>query len=180
METLSPVNMVPRWPSTCVTVDDRAYHALQCAAAMLPDGVQLILTRGYEPKRSHLGRLRILFRAGGILAFTILFPHRRNEIGPIFGANGHDIDGTHIDVSIEINGKRLRFLPLGVFTPIRVQKILYDKHAKIVDSVRAALIASGFLIHPNHTESFQIHCDFMGCPEPDGGHSRASTAAAHL
>lgn len=180
METLSPVRMVPRWPSTCVTVDDRAYHALQCAAAMLPDGVQLILTRGYEPKRSRLGRLRILFRSGGILAFKILFPHRRNEIGPIFGANGHDIDGTHIDVSIEENGKRLRFLPLGVFTPIRVQGILYNKHAKIVDSVRAALIASGFLIHPNHTESFQIHCDFIGHPEPDCDRSHVSTAAAHL
>jgi hypothetical protein len=172
--------MVPRWPSTRVFVDDGAYHAVQRAGAMLPDGVQLILTRGYEPKRSRLGRLRIMFRAGGILAFTILFPHRRNEIGPIFGANGHDIDGTHIDVSIEIDGKRLRFLPLGVFTPIRIQRILYDKHAKIVDSVRAALIASGFLIHPNPTESFQIHCDFMGRPEPDGDDSPPSTAAAHL
>lgn len=178
METLSPVKMVPRWPSTGVSVDDRAYHALQCAAAMLPDGVELILTRGYEPKRSRLGRLRILFRGGGILAFTILFPHRRNEIGPIFGANGHDIDGTHIDVSIEINGKRLRFLPLGVFTPIGVQRMLYGRHAEIVDSVRAALIASGFLIHPNHTESFQIHCDFVGRPEPEREHSRASTVAA--
>lgn len=38
---------------------------------------------------------------------------------PSFGANGHDIDGRHIDVSVVLHGKRLRLLPLGVFTPPR-------------------------------------------------------------
>ncbi len=168
-KSLHSLRVAPRWPSRSVFVEERALRALDRTQAVLPAHIKLIVTRGYEPARSGLGRLRTLFRIAGIMTFVVLFPHRRSEIVPIFGANGHDIDGTHVDLSIELDGKRLRFLPLGVFTPIWLQERIYRRHAVHVDCVRRELVQNGFAIHSNGTEAFQIHCDYIGDGESAGG-----------
>ncbi|BCT33838.1 hypothetical protein PproGo58_33330 [Pseudomonas protegens] len=126
----------------------------------LPRSVQLLVTRGYERKSSYLGFFRTLSRWLGIRLFCLCYPGRKEELEDIFGSNGHDVDGTHIDVSIVFNGKRLRFLPLGVFTPPARQQQLQGRYSAVVDEVKNLLKRHGFEIHRNHTESLQIHCDY--------------------
>lgn len=154
------LEVVPRWPSRRVHIDESAWERLQAVQLTLPASVRLIVTRGYEPRASRLGVARTLFRAIGIRAFGTFFGTRRDEIADIFGANGHDVDGTHIDVSIRLNERRLRFLPLGVFTPNSLQNRRTEKYEAALDHVRTALTKNGFRIHANRTESLQIHCDF--------------------
>lgn len=84
-------------------------------------------------------------------------PATRNAI---FGANGHDIDGRHVDVSLVLHGKRLRLLPLGVFTPPRWQDRRVAHHAEAVAQVKRSLQHCGFELHRNPTEALQIHCDY--------------------
>ncbi len=79
---------------------------------------------------------------------------------PSFGANGHDIDGRHIDVSVVLHGKRLRLLPLGVFTPPRWQDRRTARHAEAIACVKRSLQHCGFALHHNPTEALQIHCDY--------------------
>ena len=154
------LEIVPRWPSRRVHIDETAWERLQAVQLTLPASVRLIVTRGYEPRTSRLGLTRTLFRTIGIRAFGTFFGARKNEIADLFGANGHDVDGTHIDVSIRLHKRRLRFLPLGVFTPIRLQDRLTAKYGAALKQVEIALKACGFRIHRNRTESLQIHCDF--------------------
>jgi len=155
------LEVVPRWPSRRVHIDETAWDRLQAVQLALPESVRLIVTRGYEPRTSRLGVARTLFRTIGTRAFGTFFGARRDEIADIFGANGHDVDGTHIDVSIRFHERRLRFLPLGVFTPTSLQNRRSAKYEAALDHARTALTRNGFRIHANRTESLQIHCDFI-------------------
>ncbi|MFZ6871635.1 hypothetical protein ACO0LF_06130 [Undibacterium sp. Di27W] len=151
--------VMPRWPSKQVLVDELTWQKLQAAQASLPAHLGLLLTRAYEPAVTELGRARTVFRRMGIWLFGMLYPHRKDEIDDIFGSNGHDLDGTHIDVSITIHGRRVRLLPLSVFTPISWQARRIKKFNADLVLVQTALAAQGFQLHRNATESLQIHCD---------------------
>ncbi|WP_322087389.1 hypothetical protein [Burkholderia sp. BCC1999] len=134
---------------------------LQVIRSELPAEINLILTRGYEPRASGLGFARRGFRALGIGMFRLLYPARGDELADIFGSNGHDVDGTHIDVSFSLNGRRIRMLPLGVFTPPFWQRRRVRRCASALAQIQAALMQHGFQIHRNATESLQIHCDLL-------------------
>ena len=151
----------PRWPSRQVRISKVAWTRLLIVQDQLPTGARLIVTRGYEPRASKLGASRKLFRAMGIKLFRLIYKARRGEVDDIFGANGHDLDGNHVDVSVELNKQRLRFLPLGVFTPILWQATRTKTYAATLDTIRTALVDQGFRIHSNQTESLQIHCDLI-------------------
>lgn len=152
----------PRWPARRVVVDARVVDRLRAAQAALPDTIELVLTRAYEPASSTLGCARNGFRALGIALFRVLYPARRDEVADIFGGNGHDVDGTHVDVSFRVAGRRMRLLPLGVFTPPGWQRRRARRCQPDLERVKAALAAHGFRIHRNATESLQIHCDLIG------------------
>jgi hypothetical protein len=149
----------PRWPARHVQVDPLVLRKLEQIERQLPAEISLILTRGYEQRSSTLGFARNAFRALGIGMFGLCFPARRNEIADIFGSNGHDVDGTHVDVSFVLNGRRARMLPLGVFTPPALQRRRVRRYASALALVNAALFREGFRVHRNATESLQIHCD---------------------
>lgn len=151
----------PRWPARQVAVEAEVLGRLQAAQAQLPATIELVLTRGFEPRSSSLGFARNGFRAAGRAMFRLLYPARRDEIADIFGANGHDVDGTHVDVSLRLDGRRVRMLPLGVFTPLGWQRRRARRCGPALASVKAALAAQGFRIHRNPTESLQIHCDLI-------------------
>ncbi|ABB10861.1 hypothetical protein Bcep18194_B0747 [Burkholderia lata] len=153
------VQIRPRWPARHVRVDTHVLGKLQTIQTELPAEITLILTRGYEPRASRLGFARRQFRALGIGAFRLLYPARLDELADIFGSNGHDVDGTHIDVSFSLNGRRVRMLPLGVFTPPAWQQRRVRRCASALAQIRAALMRHGFQIHRNATESLQMHCD---------------------
>ncbi|SFX03736.1 hypothetical protein SAMN03159327_0414 [Pseudomonas sp. NFPP16] len=150
----------PRWPSSEVSIDARVFAQLLEVQSRLPRSVQLLVTRGYEPNSSCLGFFRILSRWLGIRLFCLCYPRRKQELEDIFGSNGHDVDGTHVDVSIVLDGKRLRFLPLGVFTSPARQEQRKARYSAVVEEVKATLGQCGFQIHRNPTESLQIHCDY--------------------
>ncbi|BBP71384.1 hypothetical protein PHLH6_33880 [Pseudomonas sp. Seg1] len=152
----------PRWPSSEVLIEQNVFLKLIEAQSKLPPSVQLLLVRGYENKSSQLGLFRFLSRWLGIRLFCACYPGRKDEVSDIFGSNGHDVDGSHVDVSIILNGKRLRFLPLGVFTSPSLQHSRAAEHLGVLNEVKAALMQCGFKIHRNPTESMQIHCDFAG------------------
>lgn len=161
------VQILPRWPAQQVHVDSDVLNKLQTIQARLPEHIRLILTRGYEQKASWIGFARKQFRALGIRAFRLIYSGRHNEIAAIFGSNGHDIDGTHIDISLRLSGRRVRLLPLGVFTPLFWQKHCVARFSDPLNQVKQALIHEGFRIHSNSTESLQIHCDLIP-PHPPG------------
>ncbi|WID96069.1 hypothetical protein QO058_25575 [Bosea vestrisii] len=142
-------------------IDALALEKLRAVQSKLPAGLGLILTRGYEAKSSNLGLARRQLRAAGIMLFKLFYPQRRNELLEIFGSNGHDVDGNHVDVSISLNGRRVELLPLSVFTPEAWQQRRVRKSAGAVELVQAALKDAGFRIHRNPTESLQIHCDLI-------------------
>jgi hypothetical protein len=153
------LQICPRWPSSRVLVAPVALEKLLSVQAGLPGEIGLILTRGYESRASKLGWLRKLSRVAGIVLFKFAYANRGDEVEDIFGSNGHDIDGTHLDVSLAVNGSRVRLLPLSVFTPISWQKRRAEKHSQFIKIVKTALVHHGFSIHRNETESHQIHCD---------------------
>lgn len=155
----------PRWPSSKVLVCPVALERLQAVQASLPREISLILTRGYEPPASSLGGLRKIARIAGIALFKTIYANRTNEIDDIFGANGHDVDGSHLDVSLAINGVRVRLLPLSVFTPMAWQQRRAAKCLPSLEIVKNALIQHGFSIHRNATESHQIHCDLSSADD---------------
>lgn len=159
------LRVAPRWPSSRVLLDREVFGQLLSAQSRLPDSIRLLVTRGYEHKSSHLGFFRTLSRWLGIRLFCLCYPDRTDELDDIFGSNGHDLDGSHVDVSIAFNGRRLRFLPLGVFTSPARQARLKARHCTVVEQVMDALRQCGFKIHRNHTESLQMHCDYQpaGC-----------------
>lgn len=155
------LNVQPRFPSSVLCISETAWDRLLQVQDQLPAEIRLIITRGYEPRASSVGAARKLFRAIGIKLFRLVFRARKHEINDIFGANGHDVDGSHVDVSLALNQKRLRFLPLGVFTPIPWQNKRTRAHEADLQKVMTALMEHGFQIHRNQTESLQIHCDLI-------------------
>jgi hypothetical protein len=159
--TKNGIDILPRWPARQVLIDERAWEKLEAVQASLPEHMRLILTRGFEPRASDLGKARRLFRLAGISLFALLYKHRKIEILDIFGSNGHDQDGNHIDVSLRIQGRRVRLLPLSVFTPSSWQKKRMKKYQLELELVQASLVAHGFQLHQNATERLQIHCDFV-------------------
>ncbi|MGE8392398.1 hypothetical protein HFV04_023875 [Pseudomonas sp. BIGb0427] len=154
------IRVSPRWPSSEVAIDEETFHKLIEAQSTLPPDIELLLVRGYENKNSHLGSFRTLSRWLGIKVFCACYPGRKDEVGEIFGANGHDVDGSHVDVSIVLKGKRLRLLPFGVFTSLTRQRARAAHYLVVIDRVKDALKQCGFDIHRNETESMQIHCDY--------------------
>lgn len=168
------LQICPRWPSSRVFVAAAALERLQIVQADLPGEIGLVLTRGYESPASNLGWLRKFSRIAGIVLFKFAYANRRNEVEDIFGSNGHDVDGTHLDVSLALNGNRVRLLPLSVFTPIPWQKRRVEKYSRTIEIVKNALVYHGFSIHRNETESHQIHCDLAAAEmavAPDIGSS---------
>jgi hypothetical protein len=161
--------IIPRWPSKEVHIEENALRKLERAQSYLPKGVCLIVTRGYEAPATQVGIARKLFRGLGVRLFMLLYPRRMNEIGEIFGSNGHDQDGTHIDISIQINGRRIRFLPFGVFTPLWLQEWKVKQQLLQLTQARDVLKREGFDIHSNPTESLQIHCDLPDPTQATGG-----------
>ncbi len=159
--THSDLEVRPRWPSSQVRVDVDALAKLHAIQAKLPPDITLILTRGFEEASSRLGYARKLFRFVGVRAFGLIYPSRRNEVGEIFGSNGHNIDGTHVDISFRLKGRRARLLPFGVFTPVVCHSRRGEKTEATLAIVKAALEQGGFEIHANLTESMQIHCDMI-------------------
>lgn len=154
------LNVEPRWPATKVMIDENVFLKLIEAQTLMSPSVELLLVRGYENNSTHLGFFRTLSRWLGIKLFATCYPGRKDEINDIFGANGHDVDGSHVDVSIVLNGKRLRFLPLGVFTSLGRQHLSAAEYLPVINEAKDALRKCGFEIHRNHTESMQIHCDY--------------------
>ncbi|HGM5877135.1 TPA: hypothetical protein ACKP4S_001629, partial [Stenotrophomonas maltophilia] len=152
--------IAPRWPSTRIQLEEEVLQRLLDAQAMLPVGLRLLLTRGFEPSHSRLGGFRRLVRRLGITLFRACYPQRRDEVDAIFGANGHDIDGRHVDVSLVLHGERLRLLPLGVFTLPRWQHRRVARYAEPVARAKRSLQHCGFVLHHNPTEALQIHCDY--------------------
>jgi hypothetical protein len=151
----------PRWPSSAVVIDRRAWEALKQVHAALPKGVCLVITRAYEPPGTQLSAARGVFRWLGIHLFRLCYAQRINEIEDLFGANGHHTEGTHVDISIKLDGRRLRFLPLGVFTPEAWQRRRVKPVRPVLEMINKALLKAGFTIHRNPTESLQIHCDLI-------------------
>lgn len=134
------------------------------AAQALPPTVRLVLTRGHEPRSATRTALRIL----GALIFAAVYPWRLREVPAIFGHNGHQDDGTHLDISVQVGDEALVLLPLGVFTPMWLMRSVDGRHGATLAEVRRALEAEGFKLHTNRTEARQIHCDLTGAA-PDGG-----------
>lgn len=155
------LRVAPRWPASQVHLQPVVLARLLDAQRQLPPTIQLLLTRGYEPGGGGLGRFRGLSRRLGIALFRACYPRRHDEVAAIFGTNGHDLDGRHVDVSIVLDGRRLRLLPLGVFTSLPLQQRRIARHASAIHAVKQALLVCGFEIHPNATESLQIHCDYL-------------------
>jgi hypothetical protein len=50
--------VAPRWPSTRIQLEEEVLQRLLDAQAMLPAGLRLLLTRGFEPSHSRLGSFR--------------------------------------------------------------------------------------------------------------------------
>lgn len=156
------LHIAPRWPATHIQIEEDALQGLLDAQARLPAELRLLVTRGFESRQGRLGDFRRRVRRLGIRVFRACYPGRHDEIDAIFGANGHDIDGHHVDVSLVLHGKRLRLLPLGVFTPPRWQDRRVARHAEAVALVKHSLQYCGFDLHHNPTEALQIHCDYRG------------------
>ena len=84
----------PRQPYNAVFVSEEAYASLVNAQDILdPQGIKLILTRGYENQGYFLRHLHAFARVVGAFLFLCLYPDRNNERGEIFSPNGHDIGG---------------------------------------------------------------------------------------
>jgi hypothetical protein len=98
----------------------------------------------------------------GALLFRLLYPSRANQAPEIFSPNGHDTDGTHVDVAVEVSGTVQKLLPFGVFSTSNQVANIAKREEALLSRVYAALHFVGFRVHSNPTEALQIHCD-MAC-----------------
>jgi hypothetical protein len=155
----SNLQVAPRWPYKKVVVCREAFCRLQRAQEKLGNSAQLVVTRGFEPGSSFTRTLHGFMRKLGSLVFLLLYPARASEVPEIFSANGHDEDGTHVDVAIQLGGRILKLLPFGVLTPVSRINAAESMHAEVLLLVREALSVVGFRTHQNQTEALQIHCD---------------------
>ena len=154
---LHPIETKPRWPDRKITINNAALEALCKAQDSLPPSIRLVITRAYQPE----GRIRKLSRQLGKYIFALAYPARHTEVAEIFGHNGHATDGNHVDVAIRYNGRLLKFLPLGVFTPLSAIQCRKQQYREIIQQTAKALVTAGFSVHSNPTEALQIHCDFI-------------------
>ena len=155
------IGVKPRWPYRHVAVSSEALRRLEDAQQRLGNDLRLIITRAFEPGGPIVRRLHRLGRAVGSVLFSTLYPHRADERSAIFSSNGHDKDGTHVDVSVEYQGQLLRFLPFGVLSSTEQVRRSSEASSPQLKAVYAALEAEGFRIHSNPTEALQIHCDLI-------------------
>lgn len=155
----SNLQVQPRWPYKKVLICPEAFNRLQQAQEKLGDAIQLIITRGFEPGSFVMRQFHSLMRKVGATIFKFYYPKRLDEIPAIFSPNGHDKDGTHVDVAISKNGKRLNLLPKGVLTSVANIEVIEAQYSDTLEIVRKSLSEVGFKIHFNRTEALQIHCD---------------------
>lgn len=148
--------------SKTVKVSPNALLALISVQAKLPCHITLVVTRGLEETSPCFRTLHKTRRWFGALLFRRLYPSRRGEVPQIFGSNGHDVSGDHIDIDVLVGGKRITLLPFGVFTPLTLLKRRHARYQKELATVYSELQGAGFKIHSNETEAAQIHCDFKG------------------
>jgi len=143
-----------------VKVSPEALSALIDVQLKLPSHVTLVVTRGLEEISPCFRILHRVRRRLGALLFCFLYPKRKNEVPQIFGSNGHDVCGDHIDIDVLVDGRRITLLPLGVFTPLTLLRKRHKQYQKELALVYSELEKGGFTIHRNETEAAQIHCDF--------------------
>lgn len=153
----------PRWPNESVWISEAAYEALNTAQRIISqqrDNMILILTRGHEMDSKTMKAIRFAGRKIVSFIFKVLNRNRPGEADIIFSANGHD-DGTgnHIDVAIEVHGKRLILLPNGPFASVDQIENIKRQYMDMLVVVYEALNTAGFSIHGNSVEALQIHCD---------------------
>lgn len=147
----------PRRFARHVKISSESLERVCLAQSLLPSNLQLVLTRGFESSGILRDSIRYFMRYLGAFLFKLLYPSRKDEVKEIFGSNGHDYDGNHIDVSVLKDDELLRFLPLSVFTPLSVAS--KQDHSETLDIVWRSLTTAGFSIHGNPGEARQIHCD---------------------
>jgi hypothetical protein len=152
---LSNIEVLPRWPARSVRLDGATFARLCEAQAVLPEAMQIVLTRGYQPEG--IGSHCVRHVSGSL--FTVLYPSRRSERYAIFGHNGHATSGNHVDLSLRLNGVGLNLLPVGAFTPMSIVSLNKWRFYSQLRILSAALASAGFVVHDNATESLQIHCD---------------------
>jgi len=153
------IKISPRWPFSTVAVSETAFSKLEAAQVALGKNIQLVLIRSFESPEPILRGIRTFGRRAGQLLFGFLYPRRLHERPQIFSPNGHDRDGNHIDIGIEIDEEWLRLLPFGVFSSLEQVRRAEEKNAHTLSKVRSALVGAGFTIHSNPVEALQIHCD---------------------
>jgi hypothetical protein len=154
------INISPRFPARCVRIDPEIFDKLQNIQLSLPENLDITLTRGYEAPESALGISRKLLRAIGKVFFLIAYPSRLQEISEIFVPNGHDKNGRHIDISISIDSKTLKWLPYGVFTPPRLVAKVEQEYGEVISLLENMLVTNGGQFHKNSLERLQMHIDF--------------------
>lgn len=157
----SNLQVAPRWPYKKVLICPEAFSRLQQAQGKLGQTAQLIITRGFEPGNIILRRLHSFMRKLGAVVFILCYPQRFSEVSEIFSSNGHDTDGTHVDVAVSQNAKLLNLLPSGVLTHAVTIAAIEKEYSNILTVVRMTLTEVGFKTHSNQTEALQIHCDMM-------------------
>ncbi len=155
------IKVRPRWPYTCVAVAPEALRRLEEAQSRLGAEAVLVLTRGYEPGGVMLRCLHSVCRVVASRLFRLLYPSRANQASEIFSPNGHDTDGTHVDVAVEIEGKVRKLLPLGVFSTSHQIATIVKREEALLRRIYGELNSVGFRVHVNPTEALQIHCDMM-------------------
>ncbi|MFI6316768.1 hypothetical protein ACIBG8_04580 [Nonomuraea sp. NPDC050556] len=150
----------PGRPARRVVVSDEVFTRLQAAQAVVaPRGIRLLLVRGFEAGSPLVRFVRRRMRALGSRLFRWLYPTRASEVRGIFGANGHDDPAANaVDVAIVLDGRRLKLLPHGVFTPPRLVEANYRSHEATISLVHEALRSVGLAVHPNAVEALQVHC----------------------
>lgn len=103
---------------------------------------------------------RKVLRFIGSCLFSIIYTSRRHEINEIFPPNGHDKDGTHIDISLRILYKKTNWLPYGVFTPPSMVANIEKKNEVLIAQIEDRITAMGGSLHRNRLERLQMHVDF--------------------
>jgi hypothetical protein len=152
--------VIPKWPARSVFISTEAYARLgDVHSALKPQGIKLVLTRGYEKENRFVAYAHGCFRKIGRKIFCFLYPERANEADEIFSPNGHDATGDSIDVSIVYENRLLKLLPRGVFTSKKTTSVIREDNRHVLNLVYKALEAGGFSVHRNETESLQIHCE---------------------
>jgi hypothetical protein len=154
------IEIQPRFPARCVRLDAIIFNRLQAIQKALPQEIRIILTRGYENPNSALGFTRRVLRFTGSILFSLIYPYRFKEIPEIFTSNGHDKDGTHVDISLTVNSIRTNWLPYGVFTSPKIVTKVEKENETLISLIENKIMAMGGSLHRNRLERLQMHIDF--------------------